>query len=460
MNYDALPAYEVNVDASRVQGPLETWRLCMGIGGINAQPPDEALGERAVRAVQELRLPMVRIFLQEYLAVVMSDGSYDWRRIDAYVHGAARLGDVMAAFCLKPDALFHRKDQTLIMPEAPEDAAAFEALAQAVAERYAGIITHWEIGNETDIGEDGGCPLIITDDAAYCAYYKRMVAAIKRGNPQAKVGGTAVAYSSDSPQLPSLIAWCREGNAPLDFISWHFYSSNSEAHAALVRKYAALLTDWPGTRPLMTVTEWAASFPSETGAVVETADDAQRTASYFATACRYLDEGLDYSFFYHLYDCACYHDEFAPFFQDVEIMNKHWNKVPHRFGMFGQDRRARPHYQLWWLMRGMGDTRLAVQTAQPGFTVLAGADRHGGIAVMVGSQCAEGGVIADVHFIGLDCGVYSVLVERVFGRENLSRDGLTLDAIDEREISSDGVWRCPVYLPPDAVVRIALKKRR
>ena len=588
MSYNNIPAYPVYVDAGKSIGPLETWRLCIGIGGINAIPAEDAVGDAGFKAVQALRLPLVRIFMQQYLDPLkissgsdvgsssggddfngcgdggggsgdgsVSSSSYDWSKMDAYVHSAAKLGNVMAAFCLKPAALFGEKDQTVIYPP---DKDAFAEYITAIAARYDGVITHWEVGNETDIGENGGCPLLIKDDDEYNEYYRFVASALHRGSSKAKVGGSAIANAAAGSQLASLIAYCRAGNAPLDIVSWHIYNSDPEEHAALVRKYAALLHDWPGgERPIMAVTEWACDFPSETGAVVETADESWRSAAFFAAACRYLDEGLDYSFFYHLYDCTLYHDDFEPFFEDPQIMDKHWNQVPHRFGMFAHDGSARPHYQLWRMLRTIGGdnacrgyargdnayrgsarrgnayrgsarrgntdkdgacindidkngadsttsdacdaaARLAVQCEYPGFITLAGCssipdsncNADSNTAATCGSNAAATcdsnaaatctsdtaparasfsliianfntretrPAIADVWFKNLEPGVYDTVTELLNGRENLSRDGLSLEPIDRRDISTIGEWRCPTYLPPGAVAKITIIKR-
>ena len=44
-----------------------------------------------------------------------------------------------------------------------------------------------------------------------------------------------------------------------------------------------------------------------------------------------LEGGIDYTFYYHIWDQLCDVREFEPFFQDPAIMYHHWNEIPHRF---------------------------------------------------------------------------------------------------------------------------------
>lgn len=453
LQYDQLPSYKIQIDMGRTGEEIQSWRACIGQGGINSLP----LTPEVIAATRKLNLPLIRIFLQQYLDVLQPDGTYDWRKMDAYIQSFFQTGaTVMAALCLKPPVLFPKLDERILFPE---DLASWEKLVEAVAKRYAGVVTHWEVGNETDIGEWGGCPYLVDDNDQYNQYYKITAAALLRGNPEAKIGGSAAAMALSGSQLPALIDFCRNGHAPLDFISWHVYNDDPDMHVASIRRYKKLLENWPGKKPETCVTEWSASFPSEAGSVVETADDPFRTASFFSSVCRFMEEGLDYSFYYHLCDNTFYHEEFRPFYEKLDIMDKHWNQVPHRFGLFGLDGRARPHYQLWRMMRSLSGRQLVIESPYPDLRTLASANEHS-IQVMVANFNTHRSqpLIADIGFSNLEPGVYQVLVERVNGRENLSRDGLQLDPIDQRDISTSGGWRYPLFLQPNAVARVVLTK--
>ena len=451
--YDQLPAYKIQVNTKNTGDEVQTWRACIGQGGINSLP----LTKSTISAISKLNLPKIRIFLQQYLDVLQLDGTYNWTKIDRYINSFHETGSsIVAAFCLKPPLLFPEIDERIIFPN---DQTAWEKMVEDIARRYINIVTHWEIGNETDIGEVGGCPYLIFNDDQYNQFYKITAAALQHGNPKAKIGGSASSLALEGSQLPSLIEFCRKGHAPLDFISWHVYSDDPKVHVSIIHRYKKLLENWPGQKPESYVTEWSVSFPSETGSVVETANDPFRTASIFSSLCRYFDEGIDYSFYYHLCDNTFYHNEFRPFFNNLDIMDRDWNQFPHRFGIFSMDGKARPHYQLWCMLRSLSGSWLAIESENPDLHSIGCINGHT-IQVMTANfnihQTQP--MIADICFINLDPGVYQIIVERIYGMENMSDDGLKLNPIEKREISTTGNWRCPIYLAPNAVAKVSINK--
>lgn len=82
-------------------------------------------------------------------------------------------------------------------------------------------IRYWEIWNEPNIG-----PKMWTGtDADYFRLYETAVRAIKKHDPSLKVGGPAVS----SPQggfMEKFLSFCRDRSVPLDFFSWHNYSTS------------------------------------------------------------------------------------------------------------------------------------------------------------------------------------------------------------------------------------------
>src|SRR5207244_13340381 len=118
------------------------------------------------------------------------------------------------------------------------------------------IVTYWEIGNETDIGEQGGCPYLIPTAADYAAYYRMTLAPILDTFPQAKVGGPAVA-NGNGDLLPGFVDLCAREGTRLDFISWHLYADDPRQHARLADKYRMLLgAKFPARRPELLFTAW------------------------------------------------------------------------------------------------------------------------------------------------------------------------------------------------------------
>ncbi|MBN2584720.1 MAG: hypothetical protein JXL80_16780, partial [Planctomycetes bacterium] len=349
----------VTVDALADAGPLETWRHALGHGGINSVPLPDAVVEGATL----LRPRLIRIFIQEFFTIYRGSGRFDWSRLDPYMDALDRTGaKVVAAITIKPKALFPQIDAAQWRPR---DVAEWQNVVAQLVRRYSverAIVTHWEIGNEPDIGEDGGCPYLITRPEDYAEYYAMTVAPILETFPAAKVGGPGLA-NAFSDLLPGLIRHCARTALPLDFVSWHLYHSDPALHAALTRHTQILLADYPGKRPEIMVTEFNRRL-AEPVAAEDHAQDPRRAASLAAILLAHAAIGLDWSFYYHLWDQTCYHEDFANLFSPRGLKNmvRHWNEVPHRLGLFGVDGRVRPQYFVYRMLQRLGERRLAATT--------------------------------------------------------------------------------------------------
>ena len=89
------------------------------------------------------------------------------------------------------------------------------------------------------------------------------------------------------------------------------------------------------------------------------------------------EAGVDWSFYYHLWDQTAYSDEFRPFFENPNIMYHHWNEVPHRFGLFGVDQEVRPQYFVYQMIGRMGGTRLKANSDVKDIRLLAARGSRG-----------------------------------------------------------------------------------
>ena len=363
-NFLSLPVTEIKIDAAASQGPLEQWRHALGHGGINALP----LPERVVEGLKHLQPTLIRIFLQEHFDLYPAHGEFNWAKLDPYMDALARTGaKVVAAITIKPPLLYPHIDHTVWQPN---DVAEWQRLIYELVKRYSvntPLVTYWEISNEPDIGENGGSPYLITEPAAFNEYYRITVKPILEAFPAAKVGGPALA-SVNNPVLPGLIEDCARTGTQLDFVSWHLYSSSPEKHAAGVEKAKVLLQNFPGKRPEMLITEWAKGFEyspedNHSVSVEDMAFVPRRAAITAASILAMLDAGLDWSFYYHIWDQAFYADEsWQSFFSDygLNLMLRHWNEVPHKFGLFGVNGETRPQYFVYWMLAKMGAQRIAI----------------------------------------------------------------------------------------------------
>jgi len=147
--------------------------------------------------------------------------------------------------------------------------------------------------------------------------------------------------------LPGLVKHCRESGTRLDFISWHLYSDDPAQHARGVELGKQLLEGFPGKRPEMLVTEWSKSFDAVSAE--DMAFEPRRAANIAANALAMREAGLDWSFYYHIWDQTFYPEPFEPFYspEGIAMMIEHWNQVPHRMGLFGVNGEVRPIYFVY-----------------------------------------------------------------------------------------------------------------
>jgi hypothetical protein len=450
----SIPRSQITIDAAAAIGSLEWWRHGLGHGGINAVP----LPARVVHGVRKLQPRLIRVFLQEFFQIYPEHGRFDWSRLDPYMDALAATGaKVVAAITLKPCVLFPAVDHRVWRPN---DVGEWQRVLFELVKRYSvdrSLVTHWEIGNETDIGESGGAPYLIPDPAEYGAYYEMALPPILEAYPEAKVGGPAACWVDNEP-LPGLVERCRASGTRLDFISWHLYSDDPTRHAAGVAKAKALLERFPEPRPEMMVTEWSKSF--EPVSVADQAHEPRRAAAIAAALLGMLDAGLTWSFYYHIWDQVCYASDFAPFFspKGLDGMLRHWNEVPHRFGLFGVDEAVRPQYFVYQMLSRLGNERLPAEVAHPDLRVLA-ARGEGLVAVLVANfnLPSSQDQVVTLQFAHLAAGRKQLTTYRIDAERRWSPDELELIPLERREVDMRTEFRCQVYCPSDSVVMVQLQ---
>jgi hypothetical protein len=446
----------VRVNTGAPTTPLELWRHALGHGGINALP----LPDGVVDGTSRLRPRLIRVFIQEFFNVYPEHGRYDWKRLDPYMDALARTGaKVVAAITIKPKPLYPKIDPSVWRPN---DVAEWQRVVAALVKRYSvdkSIVTHWEIGNETDIGENGGCPYLIRDVGDYAEYYRMTIEPILATFPGAKVGGPAVA-DAGGPLLAAFIERCAADRTRLDFVSWHLYSDDPDRHAGLVTKYRKLLDEkFPDRRPEMFVTEWNKGF--ERVSVEERAFAPRRAAAAAATVLALTDAGVDYSFYYHLWDQTCYVDDFKPFFADPNIMYHHWNEVPHRFGLFGVAGEVRPQYFVYQVLSKIGTRRLPASCDDADLRTLAGRDGDDGAVRLVNyNKTASTDRIASVRCDGLPPGVRQLRTWRIDAGNNAAPRQAALSRVETREVDVRDTFTCQVSCPADSVTLVRLDRRQ
>jgi len=336
---------KVSVSLDDRLGPMKMDRFALGQGGLSAEP----MWDSRIAEIRALKPSVIRLFVQEYFDLMPKAGVYHFDTLDHSIDTILKTGaKPMLALCFKPKALFPKIDQDIVEPT---DYGQWEALifnlVRHYKERKHGIEGwYWEVGNEPDIGEDGGCPYRFRPDS-YVRYYRHTAAAILRADPEAQVGGPALAYVK-SPILPALLEAASKDaqKTPLHFVSWHIYSSDPVAVRGTIDYVNELLKKYPKLEPETFLNEWNLNlgFPLS---------DPRIQPCYVAeVAWQMKDAGLDYSCYYHIRD---YHVDFARFEKFMSpagtaFMEGWWNRMPQFDGLFDFQNNIRPAYFTFKLL--------------------------------------------------------------------------------------------------------------
>lgn len=452
----SLPATFLNIDASPTGKPLELWRHTLGHGGVNSLP----LPDRVVNGIRRLGPRLVRVFIQEFFRIYHGSGRFDWSRLDPYMDALAATGaKVVAAITIKPAALYPEVNQAQWRPR---DVGEWQNVVRELVRRYSverRIVTHWEIGNEPDIGEHGGCPYLIRNPAEYGEYYAMTVRAILEAFPDARVGGPALANVRHE-LLPGLLEYCGRTSTRLDFISWHLYNSIPRLHGEYVRLVKALLERFRDPPLELMVTEWNRRLDDPIS-VEDHAYEPRRAAVVAAAVVEMLEAKLDWSFYYHIWDQTCFPGDFSPFFSEAGVagMARHWNEIPHRLGLFGVSEEVRPQYFVYQMLSRLGEERLAAHSTTD-VRVLAGVSQ-GRVGVMAVNHSMEESCdrVAIIRFHGLRPGLKRLIVQRVDDQCRWCDEALEMRPVEKRDVCTSGDFECHVFLPADSVAVACLDDR-
>ena len=343
----------VQISFSGKLGTLDPGRISLGQGGLSQEP---IWGSRVVE-IRALRPKLIRLFIQEYFDLMPAPGRYNFDTLDRSVDLILRTGaKPLMNIDFKPRALYPKVDQDIVEPNSWEG---WEDLIFALVRHYqnrgAGI-QYWEVANEPDIGESGGCPYRFTP-GNYLPYYQHTVAAILRADPAARVGGPALA-NVKSAILPALIDFGAEGKAPVHFVSWHIYSSEPAQVRQTITYVNGLLAGKPSFKPETILNEWNMSLSNPV-------QDPGFQPCYIAeTAYQMLDAGLTYSCYYHIRDYYVDVNKFSEFMspRGAAFMARWWNRMPQFDGLFDYQNTVRPAYYSFKLLSRLTGDRLRLDS--------------------------------------------------------------------------------------------------
>lgn len=381
----------VVVSTDQVIGPLDMGRMALGQGGLSEEP----MWENRAAEIRALRPKLVRLFIQEYFNLLPARGKYNFATLDRSVDLVLKTGaKPLMNIDFKPRVLYPKIDQDIVEPN---DWGEWERLIVALVKHYkergAGI-QYWEIANEPDMGEDGGCPYRFTPEN-YVTYYKRTAEAVLKADPGAKVGGPALA-GWKSPILPALLEFCAKGNAPLHFVSWHGYTNSPENLRGTLEGVKKLLAAYPALHVETMLNEWniALMKPDDNNLAFQ-------PAFVVETIWNFIEGGLDYSCYYHIRDYHVEPETFAKFMSKhgVAFMAGWWNRMPQYDGLFDFQDEVRPAYFAFKLLSRVTGKRLKVEA--DGVHALAAHDEEYETKSVLVWNFSDQPVRASIEFRGL-----------------------------------------------------------
>jgi len=341
-------------------GPLNIDHYGVGHGGYWDEPTWlDRVGE-----VRALNSKIIRLFVQEYYNLLPEPDHYYWEKLDESVDMILRAG-AKPLMCLtfKPKVLFPKVDADVVNPTSWAD---WEKLVYNLVRHYhergAGI-RYWEIGNEGDIGPGGGCPYRFTPET-YLPYYEHTVTAIRRADPEAHVGGPALARYT-APHLPALLAFCEKNQAPLDFVSWHIYNKDPQVFRKSIGYMKDLLGKYPSMRVETILDEWNMSIGKYRH------NRAFQPCFVAEVTYQMVEGGVDYACYYHIRDRYVAPEvmSFLPWWNPAE-----WNRISLELGIFDFQNVIRPTYFLFRLMSRLTGDRVKLESTDSAVHSLASYD--------------------------------------------------------------------------------------
>lgn len=364
----ALAQVEANltVDAGAIREPVEIGRYALGQGGLSDRPIFDA----QVDAIRSLHVKLIRLFVQEYFDLYPRRGAYHWDTLDKAVDTILETGaKPLLSICIKPRVLYPVIDQDKVDPSSYTE---WEELIYQMVKHYnvqkkAGI-RYWEVFNEPDIGEDGGCPGRFTPES-YARYYTHTARAILKADPGARVGGPALA-NYQSPLMKGLLDHCSKNKVPIHFVSWHIYNSDPAAIQKTIATVKGVLAQYPDLRCETILDEWNMSLSHPR------LEHGYQPAFAIDTMARMREAGLDYSAYYHIRDYHVDPEQFGRFMSREGTLNmaNWWNLTPQFDGLFDYQGILRPAYFAFKMLSRLTGNRVEAKSDQPAVKLLAAYD--------------------------------------------------------------------------------------
>lgn len=353
----AAPAV-LTVQTATSEGEIDLTRYALGQGGLSPKP----MIDEHTDQIAQLHPQTIRLFVKDFFDIYPGHGEYHWDTLDKAIEARLATGaEPIMTLAFKPRVLYPQLDDTIVVPTSYDEwDRLIEALVKHVnRDRHYGI-RYWEIGNEVDIGEPGGCPYKFTPEN-YIPYYRHTAEAIRRADPAALIGGPALARYT-SPIADSLIAAAGKGEVPLNFLSWHIYNNDPHTIAQTVAYMKAKLNHYESLSKTETILdEWNMSLGQPI------LDPAFQPAFILETTFGFEQQGLSRSAYYHIRDYIVDQRIMATFMspRGAAAMEHWWDVMPQYDGLFDNQGRVRPAYYAFKLLSLIRGEKLPVSSSVP-----------------------------------------------------------------------------------------------
>ncbi len=285
----------LHVDAQKILGPVPEGLVGLSQGGGMSDYEDATAARLKAGGFRWFRMDNIftSVLRREKTTGALQTNWTDFDRRLAFVQKVG--ADAILAVSYMPQVLDAVPDNE--RHSAPNSYEAWEDLCYQAAHRaieQGRRVAFWEVWNEVNSGwlkpgpEDTGAErfrriyeaaiggpqtnlLTIRRFEAYCKLYRATAHGVRRADPNARVGGPALASgpmerSKDCGHCSNgrgfargLMQWCQEEQLPLDFVSWHEYFQSPETIAREAAVYRGYLEDFPDlkrTVKSLMITEW------------------------------------------------------------------------------------------------------------------------------------------------------------------------------------------------------------
>ena len=406
-----------------------------------------------VGQIAQLHPQTIRLFLEEYFDLYPAHGRYHWATLDKAIEAILATGaKPIMNICFKPHALYPQINQEIVEPNnyAEWEELIYQLVKHCNQERRYGI-EYWEVGNEGDIGELGGCPYKFTPEN-YVSYYAHTTRAIRRADRLVKVGGPALA-GYRSPIADALLDAARQGKVPLDFLSWHMYDSDPRDFASSIKFMKAKLAQHPQFSQTETILdEWNMSLWNPI------LNPYFQPAFILETTLAFYKEGLSRSSYYHIRDYFVDESIFARFSSAAAAagMAHWWNEMPQYDGLYDNQDRVRPAYYAFKLLSLIKGQELTVSGTSPAVHALAARSNGPWVNLVLWNYPADGA--GTTEQVSVQFPSAHKVAARVV-RLNPDSSVNTLDQVSNDDFTDFAAHPIPITLRPYEIYWIELSEQ-